>query len=309
MATIKEILDATSNNYSGLDKIFQKATGKLLDSKSAYTGKRFVPVSVVIPYYKDGIRVINTLEALNQQSLTDTEMHQVQVVLVDDGSNDELEQYLCGKVYRFELVTILRKENKGRSFTRNEGFAQARHNIIVCIDSDVLVARNFLREHVVRNLACPGNVFVGLIHNIDELNGQATDLTKCAGLSAPTKYNEYRIDPLVQTSNFRDMGCGRRIGMYDIAGMVSTCSMSCARSLWSKLNGFSTEFIGWGLEDTYFGAKSIVFGAKIVPVLSTGAYHLNHPPRSGSEKARDIELKYNINLYERLVQQRIEDNK
>jgi hypothetical protein len=42
-------------------------------------------------------------------------------------------------------------------------------------------------------------------------------------------------------------------------------------------------------------------GNFIIPVLSSGVLHVDHPPRSGSLEAKERELKSNIELLERLL--------
>lgn len=61
--------------------------------------------------------------------------------------------------------------------------------------------------------------------------------------------------------------------------------------------GFPPDFTGWGPEDVCFAAKAIARGLYVVPVLSTGVFHREHPPRSGSAARRDAELAANLNRY------------
>jgi hypothetical protein len=81
--------------------------------------------------------------------------------------------------------------------------------------------------------------------------------------------------------------------------------MSIRKSVFESLGGFSSKFKGWGFEDTYFGACAIANGNFVIPVLNTGVYHINHPPRSGSEKKKQEELVSNLNIYKNLINQNI----
>ena len=67
------------------------------------------------------------------------------------------------------------------------------------------------------------------------------------------------------------------------------------------IGGFSNYFKGWGLEDSYFGSKMIAEGNYVIPVLSCGVYHIDHPPRSGSEKKKLQELEGNLARYKELL--------
>jgi hypothetical protein len=77
--------------------------------------------------------------------------------------------------------------------------------------------------------------------------------------------------------------------------------MVIKKSFLQKVNGFGNEFNGWGLEDTFFGAKVISSGNFIIPLLSTGVYHINHPPRSGSEENKQKEYDENLSKYKELI--------
>ena len=57
---------------------------------------------------------------------------------------------------------------------------------------------------------------------------------------------------------------------------------------------FPHSFVGYGPEDGTFAAKAIARGAMVVPVLSTGVFHVNHAFRSGSEEERTKELRFNL---------------
>jgi hypothetical protein len=62
---------------------------------------------------------------------------------------------------------------------------------------------------------------------------------------------------------------------------------------------FPPDFVGWGPEDVCFAAKGIARGSFVVPVLSTGVFHRDHSPRSGSLEIREAELRFNLERYAR----------
>lgn len=91
------------------------------------------------------------------------------------------------------------------------------------------------------------------------------------------------------------------INGYDLPSMVVGHNMSLKKDLFTKVGGFSGKFVGWGLEDTYFGSRLIAGGSFVVPILECGVYHLNHPPRSGSPEQQAKEYINNLKTYEELI--------
>lgn len=318
---LQAILDGASNDYSPEDSLFEAQTGKKLDATGVAGLRTFAPVSVVVPYFRDGAKVLRTLQAIAQQDLTGAEFGQVEVLIVDDGSHDDLNEIVRGCRFPFELRVLMNYRNRGRSYVRNLGARSAKHDILVFIDSDILLTRECLREHVLRNRICPGHIYNSLIHNVGELGELGQALDDGHGLPPPVRWNEYRtreevkagflgiydvptdivVQPLSETRNFRDFGCGKRLGPYDLPCMMATYAISMTRDVFDRVGGFSSEFLGWGMEDTYFGSLAISAGAKIIPVLSAGGYHVAHPPRSGSEEQKLAEFRRNIALYREMM--------
>ena len=84
--------------------------------------------------------------------------------------------------------------------------------------------------------------------------------------------------------------------------MVVGHNISLNKNLIERTGGFSNNFVGWGLEDTCFGARAIASGAFVIPVLKTGVLHINHPPRSGSESKQNKEYEENLKIYKNLIE-------
>ena len=87
--------------------------------------------------------------------------------------------------------------------------------------------------------------------------------------------------------------------------MVIGHNISLRRSNLMKIGNFSTNFKGWGLEDSYFGALCIFNNMYIIPVISSNVYHLDHPPRSGTQEKKDQEFKFNLETYKNLINKKI----
>ncbi len=89
-------------------------------------------ISVVIPTYRHAHTVLETLESVFAQTLTNYE-----VIVVNDGSPDETAQLLAplvtsGQIRYFEQI------NKGQAAARNRGLLEARGEFVAFLDDDDL---------------------------------------------------------------------------------------------------------------------------------------------------------------------------
>ena len=90
-------------------------------------------LSIIIPYYNTGAYTILLLECLHRQMVPD-----VEVILVDDGSEEPFQA-------SYPWLRIIRQKNGGASAARNTGLDNAKGEYIAFIDSDDLVADNYLQ--------------------------------------------------------------------------------------------------------------------------------------------------------------------
>ena len=96
-------------------------------------------ISVIIPVYNTEKHINNCLEYILKQTYTDFE-----VVLIDDGSTDRSLE-ICNKIGLLDSrLRVISQENGGVSYARNTGIMNAQGEFITFIDSDDLVAPNYL---------------------------------------------------------------------------------------------------------------------------------------------------------------------
>jgi len=103
-------------------------------------------VSVVIPTYNRRSILEKCLLALEQQALP-SEVEAYEVIVVDDGSTDGTPTWLKDEVSRFPHVRMVEQEHGGPAEGRNRGVDHARGDVIVFIDSDLVVTESFLDCH------------------------------------------------------------------------------------------------------------------------------------------------------------------
>lgn len=314
---IHGLLSNKSNDYSGLESHFKKCAPFL---------RKLPGISIIIPSYNTET-VFKTLLSIQGQDLEKSDFDSFEVIVVDDGSSTrvyesiqhQLNEY--GLKFSFNLRIIRNEQNLGLSTSRNIGAMTARHENLIFLDADILLANNYLKEHARALSFYPDSVFVSMKHNINDDTEFTSTKNILAGLSLPENFNDKRItrfatkgqdwvhsitldgeyDLLGDSDMFKRLGHGRVINGFDLPSMVVGHNMSLKKSLFRKIGGFSTFFKGWGLEDTYFGALAISKGAFVIPIVESGVFHLEHPPRAGSQELQKEEYKRNLQIYENLI--------
>jgi glycosyltransferase involved in cell wall biosynthesis len=97
--------------------------------------------SVVIPYYNAGKYIDETMKSvLGQIRLPD------EVIIVNDGSTDELSLQKIKQWESDELVTVINQENAGVGATLTNGAKQANGDVIFEVDSDDILGRTYIEE-------------------------------------------------------------------------------------------------------------------------------------------------------------------
>ena len=88
-------------------------------------------LSIIIPVYQTQDTIDRCIESILQQSFTDYE-----IILVDDGSDDECSLLCEKKKKKDRRITTIHKKNGGLSDARNTGIKHSKGKYITFIDSD-----------------------------------------------------------------------------------------------------------------------------------------------------------------------------
>ncbi len=97
-------------------------------------------ISVIIPTFNRKEMVIKAIESVMQQTYC-----QVELIIVDDGSNDRTASTLKGQ---FSQAIIIEQNNSGVSAARNSGIQVAKGSLIALLDSDDLWMPHKLERQV-----------------------------------------------------------------------------------------------------------------------------------------------------------------
>jgi cellulose synthase/poly-beta-1,6-N-acetylglucosamine synthase-like glycosyltransferase len=119
-------------------------------------GRRFDPVmeryfptvTIVTPLYNEGKSIFDSILSFLEQ---DYPADRLSVIVVDDCSTDDSYDWACRAAARDNRVLVIRNpHNMGKRMGINHAVRKATSEIIVSVDSDVILDRNAIRELVAR---------------------------------------------------------------------------------------------------------------------------------------------------------------
>ena len=103
--------------------------------------KNYELISIIVPCFNSGKTLTRTIESIKNQSWQKKE-----IILVNDGSNDEKTLEILNNYKSDRLVKIINQKNKGLSAARNTGVINAKGNYLYFLDSDDWINENALEE-------------------------------------------------------------------------------------------------------------------------------------------------------------------
>lgn len=95
-------------------------------------------ISVIIPVYNASKTITKCLESVFNQTYKDLE-----VIIVNDGSTDNLNASLLGVTGKF---VVYEQDNQGAPAARNFGFRQSHGELVIFLDADIIMQPTMLEK-------------------------------------------------------------------------------------------------------------------------------------------------------------------
>lgn len=108
-----------------------------------------INISIIIPVYNKDRFLIKTLSSIIQQISSNDEL-----IIINDGSTDNSQNIInsfYSKYNHSNNIKIFNRENKGVSFTRNEGARYAKNDYLLFFDADDILLTDAIKK--LKNLA------------------------------------------------------------------------------------------------------------------------------------------------------------
>jgi glycosyltransferase involved in cell wall biosynthesis len=208
-------------------------------------------LSVVIPVYNRQEHLNLCLKALTDQSIPSSEY---EIIVIDDGSQDASAE--VAKSYGTKTITT---SNKGPAAARNIGIEEAKGDIIIFLDADILVANDYLEMVRERHSKSNSLLLLGARRHLPE--GVNNPVEAAVNLDSREK--------LLRRYSFclSHLNCPWSVAY--------TCNFSISRNFHDDIR-FDEGYVGWGLEDIDFAYELYKQGAEIVFSKGICGYHLYH---------------------------------
>ena len=207
--------------------------------------------SVVIPTYNRWPILEKCLTALEEQTPSG-EIEGYEVVVVDDGSTDGTPARLREQASRFPHVRLIEQAHGGPAEGRNRGVDHARGDVIVFIDSDLVVTPVFLLSHaraLQRSWTQRGNRLC------------------------------FTYGAVINTANFEDPSAERH-KLRDLSwAYFATGNVAIDRAVLQQSGLFDTSFRLYGWEDLELGERLRLMGVELIKCPEAVGYHW-HPALS-----------------------------
>lgn len=142
-------------------------------------------ISVIVPVYNVEDYLDRCLSSILEQTFSDFE-----ILLIDDGSTDSSGAICDDYATKYTNITVIHKENKGLSDTRNVGIKNAKGEYIFFIDSDDFIipkCLEILYYNATKNkadLSCGSFGYFDDSHPVREYNSNNNKIFKNNGASA-----------------------------------------------------------------------------------------------------------------------------
>ena len=197
-------------------------------------------ISIIIPVYNSSLTLKECLEAIFNSNFKNFE-----VIVISDNSTDN--SVGIAKQYQCKIIEL--SENKGPAFARNEGAKISEGDILLFVDSDVIIkkdALNYLSEKFLQN-------------EIDAIQGiySHEPTYKSIITQYQMSYNCYYIWP--ENKKY--------------ASTLSTCCLAIRKKIFLNLKGFNVNFKRPSAEDEEFGYFLIDKGYKILILRELNVEH------------------------------------
>lgn len=275
------------------DKLYDRLRAhqnKYLSPQDSGIGSEFT-ASFVIPVFNSASSIRETVASIENQESRDLVK---EVVLINDGSDDESLEVIKSiqATSKLNIVIIDNGERKYAAFSRNRGIENASGDLVCFIDSDIILPRDYLKQHM----------------RLHQKNYCVTFSLRC-NISNTTKVDfpvkgadgDFRQELIGKFGDLQDAPFDFS-ETHTLSELCLTCAVTYRRNDLLEVKGCPENFVGWGFNDTAMAAKVISLGRSVIPVINSTVYHLEHAPRSGKTAKKWAEFAKNKQRYQKMLQ-------
>lgn len=249
-----------STIFSVLELNEDKRKEKYLNELSIKNEENYVPVSILVPAYNEEETVIDCI-----YSLLYLDYHEYEIIVIDDGSKDNTskvvidefnlkkvarpvrrvvnckkEEYIYEKTIKNNIkITLVKKENGGKSDALNMGINISKYPLFVSLDADSILQKDSLSNIVMPFMEDDTTIAVG--GNIKVANQVVIEKGKVVNVLPPKK-----ILVIFQTIEYYRIFLTTRVWFNSFNGnlIISGAFGLFKKSAVINIGGYDTNTIG-----------------------------------------------------------------
>ncbi len=234
----------------------------------------FPEMALLISSYQRPDHLVRALASVATQQ---TDSRAVEIVITDDGSEDETLEVVADFAARSESAVKMTTHTHAAfqlARCRNEGVLASRAPYLLFLDGDCILPRDHVQQHLRRRRA--GLVMAGdccrlteaVSRQVDEEAIRRGDFTQWISREERGRLRRQYLKSLMYNlmrHPTKPKLIGNNIGIW--------------REDCERINGFDEQFEGWGCEDDDLRLRLRRAGARVASILRwSHSYHLWHPP-------------------------------
>ena len=296
-------IDTFKNNYSKLREKYEEKYHESFN-QNPYDSINNHPltdlkykVSIVMATWNSGNTIKYTLRSIENTYICNNFNDKLEVVIVDDGSDDDTFDIINDNSYNFKIKYI-RQEHLGKPSAVNIGVYNSTGDIIILTDSDIIYFPFTLDEIIKRQQEYLNDaIFFGFRQNIQKEDITKTFINEDIYSFKPVIYDDYRlkenhsesfgISYMLETNSLLNYDGNKSITVdgWDNFSyqMVFGFLLSISKENFVKIGGIKEFIKGYGYEDSAVAAECMEQGINIIPVPSAIALHIFHPFRTNTQ--------------------------
>jgi GT2 family glycosyltransferase len=251
-----------------------------------------VSVSLIVPVHDKTHRLRLALAGIRgQHNFGDFEL-----IIVADRPGDGVRELLAA----LNIGRVVESPGVGRAGARNCGAHQARGELLVFMDDDILIEHDFMSAHLQAQAACSGLVhgrlreIIGLYNVADPALGGPG----CPPISSDELVaGRWRPGPIRLVANRLEQAAEHSRAVHWPWLASAGANISISRALWQQVGGFDDIYgTRWGMEDIDFAYRLWRAGVPISLAPEACGYHMSHVGES-----RWDEHRLNLSRFQRMA--------
>ncbi|WKZ25840.1 MAG: glycosyltransferase family 2 protein [bacterium] len=300
----KEALSKKDNDYSLLEKKYLKLTkSELLDPFStppAIKLDKNMTASIVIPGKNVESSILSCLVSIEQSSFNIKYPNKLQIIFIDDGSDDKTLEIIKNNKYSLNLV-VIKQKHAGQAQALNTGISVAQNEIIISCDADMILSYYTIEQLMIRHQLFPNILLAGFRSEVskDDPRVNPVNIRRFGLHKYPTLLTDERIafsssghpnNMCLASNHFKDLGNLNGLWMRNnddpwlLSDLVFGALFSLPKKTYYQIGGYDERLIGYGCTDGYLVSKAISVGKFVLPVYSATGLHISHSSRTGNKR-------------------------